>query len=92
MVLSRPFNRRIAQTLDANPAWQPNTRDDSTPCHRVIPQPPDVRNTRTAWSCSIAAASSIKARTTHCCASHYAALWRRQSGGFIDVAAEQAAE
>jgi len=31
LVLSRPFNRRIAQTLDASPAWQPNTRDDSTP-------------------------------------------------------------
>jgi hypothetical protein len=35
MVLSRPFNRRIAQTLDANPAWQPNTRDDSTPCRHA---------------------------------------------------------
>jgi len=39
---------RIAHTLDANPAWQPNTRDDSNP---VITRPPDVRNTRTAWSC-----------------------------------------
>jgi len=44
--VSRPFNRRIAHTLDANPAWQPNTRDDSNP---VITRPPDVRNTRTAW-------------------------------------------
>jgi hypothetical protein len=39
------------------------------------------------------ALSSTAARISRCCAKrHYAALWRRQSGGFIDAGDVQAAE
>jgi hypothetical protein len=91
LVLSRPFNRRIAQTLDANPAWQPNTRDDSKPCHHAA-----TRCAQHMHRLVVLDRGRIVEQGSHDAlfrqGGHYAALWRHQSGGFIDVAAEQAAE
>jgi ABC-type multidrug transport system fused ATPase/permease subunit len=80
--LPRPFNRCIAQTLDA------------TMAHRVITAA--TRCVQHTHRLVVLDRGRIVEQGSHDAlfrqGGRYAALWRRQSAGFIDVATEQTAE